>query len=727
MSSSAAPSHVTESISDRKKSRELAEARQSGAAAPEVDVKTGSIINPHNPEFITRRPWYLGGNDAGPSLDHQADQRTEAEKLELSLAAADRLVQLEREKLKQQQKDISKFKLKKGMWVEALKRNKMPYLMCQIVKADRKKHVYDLKYEDGSLETKVKFHPKQDSKQSKLYKSKHRPRIRFTKTGNRSFAIDHSIYGKETYDSKRDKYHGYDAASNQHVQMIEDKFAKRDAVRRQKKLQRQEQQQKNDNDTENKNINTNKQKQAHSDSDSDTDYDSDSSGSNSDDEFVQRDEDAKTFQSRLARQGGVGGAQMKVTARNLRIREDTAKYLRNLDLNSAYYDPKSRSMRDNPNPEVNPEDLQFAGDNFARISGDAVGLAKAQLFAWDASGGIEGTSADGGTNAATQMKVPGVTGAATTAAALAGGEIHPQANPSQVELLKKNFDSKAEHLKELRKKTVLEKYGGAEYLDGGDGVGGSSLAPSSSSSMNMNNGKDQNIKTSGETAQERMVRFGASVINHEYTRDGRVIVPGSGGGKTGQGSGSNGTMRMKQKSKYDEDVFINGHNTVWGSYFHLGAFRWGYADDHSLMKNSYCTGPNGRIANDDANELRYGTGESGSASLAQAREMLKAVPQQDRQSSAASKANALHLAKSKLYGEADQNAELDQDKVIAALKRHEEETKTLQKEADDRKRKYNSLGSSNDVTEEDMEAYRLKKERSDDPMLKLSGEELLEY
>ena len=30
------------------------------------------------------------------------------------------------------------------------------------------------------------------------------------------------------------------------------------------------------------------------------------------------------------------------SARNLRIREDTAKYLLNLDVNSAYYDPKSR-------------------------------------------------------------------------------------------------------------------------------------------------------------------------------------------------------------------------------------------------------------------------------------------------------------------------------------------------------------------------------------------------
>ncbi|KAF4714599.1 mRNA splicing protein, partial [Perkinsus olseni] len=38
----------------------------------------------------------------------------------------------------------------------------------------------------------------------------------------------------------------------------------------------------------------------------------------------------------------------RTTSRNLRIREDTAKYLLNLDPNSAYYDPKSRSMREDP-------------------------------------------------------------------------------------------------------------------------------------------------------------------------------------------------------------------------------------------------------------------------------------------------------------------------------------------------------------------------------------------
>lgn len=49
-------------------------------------------------------------------------------------------------------------------------------------------------------------------------------------------------------------------------------------------------------------------------------------------------------------------SKQRITVRNLRIREDTAKYLRNLDPNSAYYDPKTRSMRDNPNPHMAPEE-----------------------------------------------------------------------------------------------------------------------------------------------------------------------------------------------------------------------------------------------------------------------------------------------------------------------------------------------------------------------------------
>jgi pre-mRNA-processing factor SLU7 len=44
------------------------------------------------------------------------------------------------------------------------------------------------------------------------------------------------------------------------------------------------------------------------------------------------------------------------TVRNLRIREDTAKYLLNLDVDSAHYDPKTRSMREDPLPDADPNE-----------------------------------------------------------------------------------------------------------------------------------------------------------------------------------------------------------------------------------------------------------------------------------------------------------------------------------------------------------------------------------
>ena len=644
--SSATPSHVTESIADRKAAREIAEARQSGSVAPAIDVKTNSIINPHNPEFITKRPWYLGNNDEGPSLDHQTLDPNASDRQTLSMGAADELVKKERQLEKEKRK---KGQFEVGMWVEALKNNKGPYKICKITKIAKKGTVFDLEYEDGSTEKKVKFKPK----------GMFKPRIRMTKSGTRSIQIDSDKYGKETYDSKRDEYHGYDADS--HTKKVEKIFQEREELRR-KMREEEKQKQKEEEGNEGKDGEEGKKEKATM---SDSDLDSDVEDDDSDDEFAQTEE--KVFTSRLARQGGVGGAQMKVTARNLRIREDTAKYLRNLDPNSAYYDPKSRSMRDNPNPELPAEESQFVGDNFARISGDAVELASTQLFAWDA--------ADKGVN-----------------------ELHPQANPSQVELLKKKFKSKSAEIKMQKKKKVLDKYGGGEYLDGSGGL------------ANAIDGKgDPTAQTN--TVQERKIRFGVSTTAEEYNRDGRMI------------KGTAKAKMVAQKSKYEEDIFINGHSTVWGSYFHMGAFAWGYADDHSLIRNSYCTGEAGKQANDEANEMRFGTGVAGSAALAQARGMLKALPKgsNDRGGSRGAEPSS----RSKLYGEADQKAEMDKEKVKAALEKYDSEQKDDKR--GDKKRKYNSMNSENDVTEEEMEAYRLRKERSADPMANIGSDEVLDY
>ena len=77
-----------------------------------------------------------------------------------------------------------------------------------------------------------------------------------------------------------------------------------------------------------------------------------------------------------------GGASGSV--RNLRIREDTAKYLLNLDPNSAHYDPKSRSMREDPNPHKPMSEKTFAGDNFVRTSGEYQGWQALNLHSLQA-------------------------------------------------------------------------------------------------------------------------------------------------------------------------------------------------------------------------------------------------------------------------------------------------------------------------------------------------------
>ena len=61
------------------------------------------------------------------------------------------------------------------------------------------------------------------------------------------------------------------------------------------------------------------------------------------------EEDEDKYVDEVDMPGTKVDSKQRITVRNLRIREDTAKYLRNLDPNSAYYDPKTRSMRDNPN------------------------------------------------------------------------------------------------------------------------------------------------------------------------------------------------------------------------------------------------------------------------------------------------------------------------------------------------------------------------------------------
>ena len=218
------------------------------------------------------------------------------------------------------------------------------------------------------------------------------------------------------------------------------------------------------------------------------------------------------------------GRQQSTATRNLRLREDTAKYLLNLDLESAKYDPKSRSMVD-MGAQSDQASALVAEDNFMRASGDAAEFERAQQYAWE-------TQERGDAN-----------------------KQHLQANPTEGEYLRKKQKVETDERKTAQRKALLEKYGGAEYMLN---------AP---------------LKDASVVENERYV---------EYDETGAI----------------KGEPKKITKSKYAEDVFINNHTSVWGSWW--ANFQWGYACCHSIVKNSYCTGEQGKAAFEQAEQLRTG-------------------------------------------------------------------------------------------------------------------------
>ncbi|KAL1122439.1 hypothetical protein AAG570_002770 [Ranatra chinensis] len=150
----------------------------------------------------------------------------------------------------------------------------------------------------------------------------------------------------------------------------------------------------------------------------------------SDDE---EEEDDDKYVDEVDMPGTKVDSKQRITVRNLRIREDTAKYLRNLDPNSAYYDPKTRSMRDNPYGNNLTEEVDYAGENFVRFTGDTTNHARAQVFAWEAYE--------------------------------KGVDVHPLGEPTKLQLLQQDYENKKQQFKEKGREAILEKYGGSEHLD----------------------------------------------------------------------------------------------------------------------------------------------------------------------------------------------------------------------------------------------------------------------
>ncbi|KAI9739957.1 MAG: mRNA splicing protein [Claussenomyces sp. TS43310] len=240
-------------------------------------------------------------------------------------------------------------------------------------------------------------------------------------------------------------------------------------------------------------------------------------------EAIEDGEDAADDGAKYAEESDMGRHQSTAT-RQLRIREDTAKYLLNLDLDSARYDPKTRSMIDS-GATADTAAALVAEEGFMRASGDAAEFEKAQKYAWESQEKAGDTKQ------------------------------HLQANPTSGEYYRKKEKEEAEKKRLAQKKMVAEKYG---------------VEQQSMPAL---------LRDAAVLESEKYV---------EYDESGAI----------------KGVPKAVAKSKYAEDVFINNHTSVWGSWW--SNFKWGYACCHSIIKNSYCTGEEGKNAFEETDRLRTG-------------------------------------------------------------------------------------------------------------------------
>ncbi|KAL3420169.1 pre-mRNA-splicing factor SLU7 [Phlyctema vagabunda] len=291
------------------------------------------------------------------------------------------------------------------------------------------------------------------------------------------------------------------------------------------------------------------------------------------------------------------GRHQSTSTKQLRIREDTAKYLLNLDLDSAKYDPKTRSMVDS-GATADTAAALVAEEGFMRASGDAAEFEKAQKYAWESQEKAGDTKQ------------------------------HLQANPTSGEYYRRKEKEEAEIKREAHKKMLLEKYGGEV------------------------NSQAAALRQAAVVESEKFV---------EYDESG----------------GIKGAPKALAKSKYAEDVLINNHTSVWGSWW--SNFSWGYACCHSMIKNSYCTGEEGKNAFEDADRLRTGG------------DLVEEPPKEIEWSSNA----AISPTK-------DQATPVE-SKVVA------------------KKRTMDEMKGG--VSEEDMDAYRRKRTAANDPMAAFLGQD----
>ncbi|UZJ52651.1 hypothetical protein CBS101457_001971 [Exobasidium rhododendri] len=613
------------------------DAARKAGTAPAEVDEDGNAINPHIPHFMVQAPWYL---DTGkPSLKHQRKPDEETERLKFN------------EWYQRGQKETkTATKYRKGA--------------CENC---------------GAISHKTK-------------ECLERPRKKGAKWTNKNIAADdrfQSLKGVDVdYEVKRDRWNGYDPT--EHKKVIQEYEAVEEA---RGKLREEEIDKQTSTDLSTARKLARKQKKSKKEGEPTSDGDFGSSDSD--------EEDEDKYAEKASMVGQKIDTAKRITVRNLRIREDRAKYLYNLNTNSAFYDPKTRSMREAPDPNIRPEDAQYAGDNFERSKGDVAKMQQLQMFAWQSEA--------------------------------RGNDIHLQANPTVNELQHREYQQKKEKLNQQMKGSILERYGGSEHFD----------------------------------SVPKELLTGQSEQYTEFTPTGQPIRPSQ---RLLQSNGNNAKVEEEKK----EEKYDGNHKAPFGSWTEATSGKDGYDCCHSTVKNSYCTGEAGREAHEASNILEKGkakaieaapsggdrrenverkkrerrhSGSSSSSSSYSSSSASGSFSDADDSSDASSRSGKQHRSKrnrkhvegyksKKNIGEGDVASRLDKAKLKAALAEEDRRKKAGQhdgienqkpdwlKEAETINKKHGGkFGSlqegqvSSEVTEEQLEAYRLKNNNNaEDPM-----------
>ncbi|KAK4474045.1 hypothetical protein MN116_003357 [Schistosoma mekongi] len=358
---------------DYRKMKELEEARKL-AVMPAMKDEDGRDINPHIPQYIMQAPWYYGA--LHPTLRHQ---RIQDEK----------------------KREETSGKMKGSNALNVWYKRGVPQVKQKVTF-----------YRDGACENCGSMsHKRKDCLE--------RPR----KIGAKYTGLD--IAGDECqqitldldYEGKRDRWNGYDPSEHKRIFEEYQRLEEARKIAKAKKLE-----EKLAKATEGSGGQEEPAASAAKPSlDEDGDFDA---------------EDGDRYGDELDMPGQKFDSKQRQSIRNLRIREDTAKYLFNLDPNSAYYDSKTRAMRGNPfeNSGKPESEVPFAGDNFVRYDGEVQGMIDRQVFAWEMHDKL-------------------------------GLDVHLQADPTRLELLAKKVSKAKCDVQNKVRAEILERYGGHEHLE----------------------------------------------------------------------------------------------------------------------------------------------------------------------------------------------------------------------------------------------------------------------